>query len=225
MIPRTSHDDLPPALRRGLVVAVAGAHVGALWALMQVQPVREAMAAVAPLMVEMIAPPQPVKPPPPPPPAPPKPRTPPPPKPVIAAAPSPAPAPIVAPPPPPEPAPPAPVEPPAPVVAAAPPAPPAPPPAAPKKVPPSALNYRIQPPIAFPAASTRLREEGTVVLRVVVDVKGLPRQITLQRSSGFPRLDEQAVSAMRQARFHPCTDNGTPIECESSAALAYELEN
>jgi protein TonB len=47
----------------------------------------------------------------------------------------------------------------------------------------------------------------------------------LQRSSGFARLDEQALAAMRQARFAPCTEHGMPIECESSAALAYDLEN
>ncbi|BAL97724.1 energy transducer TonB [Rubrivivax gelatinosus] len=94
-----------------------------------------------------------------------------------------------------------------------------------RQVPPSALRYLVEPPVAVPLASRRLRESGTVVLRVVVDVRGHPRSVTLRRSSGFPRLDEQALGAMRQARFLPCTDNGQPVECESDAPIVYELEN
>ena len=67
-------------------------------------------------------------------------------------------------------------------------------------------------------------EAGTVQVRVVVDVQGLPRQVSLHRSSGFARLDEQALVAMRAARFQPCTDGGRPIECQAIAPLAYELD-
>lgn len=122
----------------------------------------------------------------------------------------------------------APAPPPAPAiaVAAAPPAPPPPPPvAAPQKVPASALRYRVEPPVAVPRLSRRLRESGTVLLHVVVDLQGLPRAVSLRQSSGFARLDEQALSAMRQARFHPCTHDGKPVECESDAPIVYELEN
>jgi len=98
-------------------------------------------------------------------------------------------------------------------------------PPAPRAVPPSALRYVLPPSPDYPAASRRLGESGTVLLRVVVDTQGRPKRIALQRSSGFARLDEQALAAMRQARFAPCTEHGMPIECESSAALAYDLEN
>lgn len=105
-------------------------------------------------------------------------------------------------------------------------APPAPAPApAVHRVPASALRYVTLPPVEVPRASRRLRESGTVVLRVVVDVQGLPRSVAVLQSSGFARLDEQAVFAMRRARFAPCTDNGRPVECESDAPIAYELEN
>ncbi|MBK1714666.1 energy transducer TonB [Rubrivivax gelatinosus] len=107
--------------------------------------------------------------------------------------------------------------------APAPVAPPAPP--ATRQVPPSALRYLVEPPVALPLASRRLHESGTVVLHVVVDVRGHPRSVTLRRSSGFARLDEQALGAMRQARFLPCTENGQPFECESDAPIIYELES
>jgi protein TonB len=99
-----------------------------------------------------------------------------------------------------------------------------PPPPALMKVPPTALRYVVQPPVEVPLISKRLREQGVVVLRVVVDVRGLPRVVQLARSSGFERLDQQALGAMRQARFQPCLRDGQPIECESEAPFSYELE-
>ena len=59
---------------------------------------------------------------------------------------------------------------------------------------------------------------------VVVDVHGTPAQVQLQRSSGHARLDEQALWAMRQARFKPHTENGIPIELEVTAPIEYALE-
>jgi protein TonB len=128
---------------------------------------------------------------------------------------------------PPAPVPPAPsVEVAAPAVAApaAPPAPPASPPA-PKHVPPDALDWLIKPPDDFPPMSKRLQETGKVLLRVVFDVGGYPRSVSLHRSSGFTRLDEQAVTSMRKARIHPCKENGVAIECQLIATMVYELED
>ena len=79
--------------------------------------------------------------------------------------------------------------------------------------------------VQVPRLSRRARESGTVLLHVVVDVQGLPRSVTLRQSSGHPRLDEQAVAAMRAARFVPCTDNGRAVECEADAPIVYELES
>lgn len=103
--------------------------------------------------------------------------------------------------------------------------PPPPPPPAPMKVAASQLRYLVEPPIEVPRASRRLREQGTVLLQVVVDIRGQPRDVRLARSSGFERLDQQALSAMRRARFVPCTADSQPVECESVAPFVYELEN
>lgn len=104
--------------------------------------------------------------------------------------------------------------------------PPAPPPApAIQKLPASALRYLVEPVVEVPRLSRRLRESGTVRLRVVFDVRGLPRSVTLQRSSGFERLDQHALAAMRQARLVPCTEGGQPVECEADAPIEYPLEN
>lgn len=209
--------------RRLLVAGVASLHVLALWALLQVDAVRQAVHEVSPLMVDFIAPEAPPQPPPPPPTRPPVPAPRPAPAPVIAAAPRPVPAPtpFVVPAPEPAPAP-------APTVVQAPPAPPAPvpppTPPAPKLLPAAAVRYVVPPAIEVPMASRRLDESGTVLLRVVVDTAGLPKQVTLHKSSGHARLDEQAMSAMRQARFKPQAENGQPIEWIVIAPLQYEIE-
>ncbi|MGM9516617.1 energy transducer TonB [Roseateles sp. DB2] len=95
--------------------------------------------------------------------------------------------------------------------------------AGPREVSASAVQYLQAPPIAVPALSRRLGERGTVVLRVLVDRDGLPRQISLHQSSGFARLDEQAQQAMRAARFKPHAENGEPVEMLVLTPIQYEL--
>lgn len=222
--PSPSADALGPSGRRALTAGVLATHLLGAWALMQVDSVRQALVDTAPIMVDWIAPPQPTPAPPPPAARPaPAPR----PQPVMVAPAVPqAPAPVwVAPAAEPQPAPPVPVAPtpapPAPAAVA--PAPPA-PPAAPRQVAASAIQYLVPPPLEVPLASRRLNEQGTVWVRVVVDVQGLPRQVLLHQSSGYGRLDEQALKAMRAARFKPASEHGVAYEWTAVAPLQYELE-
>lgn len=220
---------LGPRRRPASLVAIAVAHAALAWLLLQGDTVQRAVQQVSPLMVALLHTPAPQPQPAPALPAPPPQRLP---MPALL--------------PPPEvrvaDAPPAPVTPPAPapVVALAAPASPAPqavaaaeptpvravvaPPPAPPVLPASAIRYRVQPPVEVPLASRRLRESGTVLLRVLVDAQGLPKQISLHKSSGFARLDEQALAAMRQARFQAVNDNGNAIEWVVIAPLQYDID-
>lgn len=216
----TRDDALPPLARRGLVGAVVLAHLGGAWALLQVESVRNAVAEVAPLVVDFVAPPpppdEPKPPPPPPPPVVPR-ILPPPPPPVIATA-----APVEqAPPaamvvPPPEP-----VAPPAEPVA--PPAPPAPPPVV-RSIPATAVSYLEPPAPVYPLASKRLNEQGEVLIRVEIGADGRARQVLVSRSSGHQRLDNAALAAVRAARFKPYTENGVPLVVWSTVPIQFELE-
>jgi len=217
-------DGLSPAQRRAMVLAILAAHLAAVYGLMQVREVREAAREVAPMFVDLIAPPAPPAPPVPPPPPTPQPitRKPPPPAPVIAAAPSPAPATFVVPaPPPPEPAP-VPAA-PAPMAVQPAPAPPAPPPA-PKLIPASAVQYLEPPAPEYPRLSKRNGESGSVVVRVFIDTAGQPREVQVGTSSGFARLDDAAVSAVKKARFKPYTENGLPTAGWTHVPINFELE-
>lgn len=224
--PAMSYAELarPPRSRQLLLVGIAALHLVFFWGLSQVQDLRRTVTRVAPVVVRLIAPAEPPKPQPPVPVAMPEMKTPaftlvePP---LIAVAAAPAPSPVVAalPPPPPALAQPQPA--PAPVLQVTPP-PPAPP--ALKRIPASAVRYVREPRMTVPLMSKRLKESGVVHLRVVVDVNGLPREIALAKSSGFARLDEQALQDMRSARFAPQTDNGQPVEWEVIAPMSYEVD-
>ena len=93
-----------------------------------------------------------------------------------------------------------------------------------KRIAPGAVRYRVEPRMVMPLLSRRLRESGIVYLLIAVDARGALMGATLQKSSGFARLDGQALQDIRTARFVPQTENGQPIEWEMVAPLSYELE-
>lgn len=213
----------PPRGRRLLLIGIAALHLLGFWGLSHVQDLRRTMAQVAPIAVRLIAPAEPPKP---------QPRTPvampelkapaltmvePP---LIAIAAAPAPSLVVAAIPPPPPTPVQVQTAPTPVLQVVPP--PAPPSI--KRIPASAVRYVREPRSTVPLMSKRLKESGVVHVRVVVDVNGMPREVALAKSSGFARLDEQALQDIRSARFAPQTENGQPIEWEVITPMSYELD-
>jgi periplasmic protein TonB len=66
-----------------------------------------------------------------------------------------------------------------------------------------AVGYLIAPAPRYPQASRRLREEGEVLVRVLIGTDGRPAEVSLLRSSGFTRLDDAALAAVRVAMFRP----------------------
>lgn len=72
----------------------------------------------------------------------------------------------------------------------------------------SDVEYLRQPELRYPKASRRLREQGTVVLRVLVDETGHASRVDVHRSSGFPRLDHAACKAVKDAQFKPYVYDG-----------------
>jgi protein TonB len=196
-------------------------HAAALWGLWQHRLIPAPQEAMT-LFVNFIAPPPPTPPkaeapnrPPPPRPKPvekPQPRQ------IVAEAPVLAPADYVAPPPPPKPAP----------VIEAPAPPPAPAPALP--VGPVDLGGELsvacpeRTPPTYPAISRRFGEEGTVVLRVELDEHGLVSAARVATSSGFARLDEAALTAVRSWQCQPARRNGQPVRAVALQPFKFVLQ-
>jgi protein TonB len=74
----------------------------------------------------------------------------------------------------------------------------------------STVEYVRPPEPRYPNAARAAREEGLVLLRVVVDERGRARDVGIVKSSGHVRLDDAAVTAVRRALFKPYVDNGVP---------------
>jgi protein TonB len=79
---------------------------------------------------------------------------------------------------------------------------------APKLV--SAVEYVREPSPRYPPQSRRLREQGLVVLRVVIDERGAASSIEIETSSGHSRLDDAARDAVLRAAFRPYVEDGEP---------------
>lgn len=79
---------------------------------------------------------------------------------------------------------------------------------APKLV--STVEYVREPSPRYPPQSRRLREQGLVVLRVVIDERGAASSIEIETSSGHSRLDAAARDAVQRAAFRPYIEDGEP---------------
>ena len=94
----------------------------------------------------------------------------------------------------------------APAIVAAPPAPPAP------IVPPDFSAGQLDNPAPkIPYLSRRNKEQGRVVLRVLVSVEGKASKVELDRSSGFDRLDKAAMETIAKWKFLPARQAGNPV--------------
>lgn len=96
---------------------------------------------------------------------------------------------------------------------------------APKVLSGSAVRYLTEPVLTYPRTSRDLGESGTVVLKVLVDEQGRPKEVEVARSSGHVRLDQQALQAMRRARFQPHVEDGVPRAVWVMAPQTFALDN
>jgi protein TonB len=76
----------------------------------------------------------------------------------------------------------------------------------------------------YPPASARAREQGTVMLRVLVDESGVPQRVEIARSSGHQRLDAAARDSVMHARFRPVMRNGEATSAWGLVPIAFRLD-
>ncbi len=115
---------------------------------------------------------------------------------------------------------------PRPPVAEAPPAPPAPAASAASMIPPRFdADYLDNPAPEYPPRSRRQGEEGKVILRVFVEPDGRPATVEVHASSGYPRLDEAARSAVARWRFVPARRGEEPVGAWVRVPIAFSLRS
>jgi len=64
----------------------------------------------------------------------------------------------------------------------------------------------------YPHDELAAKHEGTVVMKFLVNVDGTVGAARVERTSGFPALDQAAVEALAKCRFTPASKGGQPIQ-------------
>ncbi|KML54168.1 energy transducer TonB [Burkholderia cepacia] len=75
----------------------------------------------------------------------------------------------------------------------------------------------------YPSMSRRRGESGTAYVHFVVGVTGKIESIVLQKSSGYPRLDDAALDAMRSTTCRPYIENGQAIRATHIQPYSFGL--
>jgi protein TonB len=85
------------------------------------------------------------------------------------------------------------------------------------------VSRRVDP--VYPAASRRAGEEGTGVFRVLVDSNGKPQDVSVVTSTGHPRLDEAAMTAIKKWSFKAAMQAGQAVQSYTKVQVKFELQN
>ena len=94
--------------------------------------------------------------------------------------------------------------------------------AAPKHV--DHADCRIVKP-TYPELSKRRGETGTATVRFVIGTTGAIDTVTLVKSSGFARLDDAALQALRESACQPYLEDGSPIRASYVQAFTFGLDD
>ena len=79
-------------------------------------------------------------------------------------------------------------------------------------------------PPAYPKQSLRLGEQGKTVLLVELDELGRVAGVNVKTSSGFPRLDEAAVNAVKSWHCMPAKRNGIAVRSVALQPFNFALK-
>jgi protein TonB len=78
-------------------------------------------------------------------------------------------------------------------------------------------------PPRYPIDSRRKKEQGTVVLTLVLGTDGAVESLTVSQSSGFPRLDNAARDAVKGWRWKPTIRGGQPVRVRGVVEIPFVL--
>jgi protein TonB len=76
----------------------------------------------------------------------------------------------------------------------------------------------------YPAVSKRMGEQGTVVVKALIDTSGKATRIEVMSTSGRPRLDQAAVEYIECSKYVPGSVNGVPAVMWSEGPINFVLQ-
>lgn len=87
------------------------------------------------------------------------------------------------------------------------------------------VAYLVKPQPAYPPLARRYGIEGLVMLRVQVSASGMPEQVSITQSSGNTSLDDEALRAVREARFEPARRGENAVAHVVEVPIRFRLRN
>ncbi|MGC2061787.1 MAG: TonB family protein [Thermodesulfovibrionales bacterium] len=81
-----------------------------------------------------------------------------------------------------------------------------------------------RPPPGYPKLSARLREEGRTILLVELNELGRVTNVSIKKTSGFARLDEAAIVAVKTWRCTPAKRNGIAVRAAALQPFNFTLK-
>jgi protein TonB len=84
--------------------------------------------------------------------------------------------------------------------------------------------YRANPSPEYPAIARRRGYEGTVLVEVLVNRDGRVEDLRLSQSSGYPVLDQAAMTSMRGWLFEPATIDEKKVEMWVKVPVRFHLK-
>jgi periplasmic protein TonB len=88
----------------------------------------------------------------------------------------------------------------------------------------AAPDYLNNPPPEYPEEARLSRQQGVVTLLVDVSPEGGVLKVSVQRSSGYRRLDEAALRVAKDWKFKPGTMAGQPIRSQVEVPVRFKLQ-
>jgi protein TonB len=85
--------------------------------------------------------------------------------------------------------------------------------------------YLHNPAPEYPLQARRLRERGTVLLRVEVSAQGGALQVLIERGSGWQLLDAAALRAVKRWRFEPARRGREPVAAWVLVPIEFDLRH
>jgi periplasmic protein TonB len=77
----------------------------------------------------------------------------------------------------------------------------------------------------YPNASIRAEEQGVVQVRVTISRRGEVGEARIEKSSGYPRLDDAALKAVRQWAFAPAMRGDQAMAGSTVIAVRFRLKS
>ena len=87
------------------------------------------------------------------------------------------------------------------------------------------LEYAFAPSPPYPGVAARRGQEGSVLLKILVDTDGKPLDVQISKSSGHRILDETAQRfVLKNWRFQPAMRNGQAVQAYGLVPIDFSMQ-